>query len=145
MFLLPWSPKRCAFMANRRHSKGRHRGLRGQLPQTPPLDPPLSLRWLVIAASPLPPLTAKGAGFDSSRTASQRNLSWHSFSSTYTVYLWAAKHRHQKVRPTYHACYWRLVGSGRSTDQGHGNRRCVPPAKEAKAEHYKTGVGILLS
>jgi len=37
---------------------------------------------LAIAASPLPPETAKGAGYDASRTASHRNLSCHPFSST---------------------------------------------------------------
>jgi len=41
MFLLPWTPKRGAFMAKGRHSRGRHKGLGGQLPQTAPLDPPL--------------------------------------------------------------------------------------------------------
>jgi len=43
-----------------------------------------SWRWLAIAASPSPPETAKGAGYDASRAASHTDLSWHAFSSTFT-------------------------------------------------------------
>jgi len=39
---------------------------------------------LAIAASPIPPEMAKGAGYDASRTASHRDLSWHPFFSTST-------------------------------------------------------------
>jgi len=43
-----------------------------------------SWRRLAIAALPLPPEMAKGAGYDASRTLSHRNLSWRPFSSTST-------------------------------------------------------------
>jgi len=39
---------------------------------------------LAIAALPLLPETAKGAGYNASRTASRRDLSWLSFSTTST-------------------------------------------------------------
>ena len=48
------------------------------LPQ-PALSP-----FLAIAVSPSPPETAKEAGYDASRTASHRDLSWRPFSSTST-------------------------------------------------------------
>ena len=61
--------------------------------------------------------------------------------------LWRANHRLQKVcicwRPSNHSCYWRLAGSGRGAEQGHGNRRWIPPDLEAKAQHNKNGVGSL--
>jgi len=37
------------------------------------------------------------------------------------------------------------AGSGRDADQGHGNRKWIPPDLEAKAQHYKNGVGSLPS
>ena len=43
-----------------------------------------SSRWLSIAALLLPPEIANGAGYDASRTASHRDLSWHPFSSIFT-------------------------------------------------------------
>jgi len=43
-----------------------------------------SWRWLGIAASPLPPETAKEPGYDASRTVSHGDLSWRPFSSTST-------------------------------------------------------------
>ena len=42
----------------------------------------LSRRWLAIAALPLPPEMAKGAGYDASRMVSLSDLHWHPFSST---------------------------------------------------------------
>jgi len=36
MFLLPWAPKRGAFMAKGHHSRGCHRGLGGSCPKLPP-------------------------------------------------------------------------------------------------------------
>jgi len=51
-------------------------------------------------------------------------------------FLWPSGAWGQKVcicwRPSNHACWWRLVGSGRGADQGHGNRRWIPPDLEAK-------------
>ena len=46
--------------------------------------PTWSWRWLAIAALPLPSETAEEAGYDTSRTASHRDLSWRPFASTYT-------------------------------------------------------------
>ena len=46
-------------------------------------------------------------------------------------------------RPTNHAWWWRLAGSGRGAVQGHGNCKWIPPDLEAKAQHYKNGVGGL--
>jgi len=43
-----------------------------------------SWRWLAIAALPLPPEMAKGVGYDASRTACHRDLSWRPFCSTST-------------------------------------------------------------
>jgi len=43
-----------------------------------------SWSWLAIAASPSPPETTKEAGYDTSRTASHRELFWRPFSSTST-------------------------------------------------------------
>jgi len=47
------------------------------------------------------------------------------------LHLWPAKHCHQKVwicwRPSIYAYWWRLAGSGRGTEQGHGNlKTCYP-------------------
>ena len=40
------------------------------------------------------------------------------------LHLWPANHHLQKVcicwRSSNHACWWRLAGSGRGTEQGHG-------------------------
>ena len=47
-----------------------------------------SSRWLVITALPLPPETAKEAGYDASRTVSHRDLSWRPFSSISTSLSW---------------------------------------------------------
>ena len=43
-----------------------------------------SQRWLAIAASPLSPETANGAGYDASRKASHSDLSCHPFFLTFT-------------------------------------------------------------
>ena len=55
----------------------------------------------------------KWAGYNTSRTASHRDLSWHPFQH---LHLWPANHCLQKVcicwRPSNHACWWRLAGSG---------------------------------
>ena len=63
------------------------------------------------------------------------------------LHLWPANHRFQKVcicwRSSNHACWWRLAGSGWGANQGHGNARWMPPDLEAKAQHYKNGVGGL--
>jgi len=60
-----------------------------------------------------------------------------------------AKHRLQKVcicwRPSNHACWWRLVGSGRGAEQGHGNHRWTLPDLEAKSQNYINGFGSLPS
>ena len=65
------------------------------------------------------------------------------------LHHWPANHRLQKVcmcrRSSNHACWWRLAGSGKGVDQGHGNCRWIPPDLEAKAQHYKNGVGSLPS
>ena len=102
-----------------------------------------SLRWLAIAGSPLPQVTAKEAGYDASRTASHRDMSWCPYCSTST----SLTCQPQKVcicwRSSNHACWWRSAGSGRSADQGHGNRRWIPSDLEAKGQHYKNGVGSL--
>jgi len=37
----------------------------------------------------------------------------------------------------------KLVGSEMGAEQRHGNRRWKPPDLEAKAQHYKNGVGSL--
>jgi len=44
MFLLSWAPKRGAFMAKGRHSRGCHRSLGDSCPKLFPLDPPLYTR-----------------------------------------------------------------------------------------------------
>jgi len=84
-----------------------------------------SWRWLAIATSPLPPEKISGAGYDASRTASHRDLP--GTPSLQHLHLWLAKHRLQKVcicwRSSNHTCWWRLAGSGRGVEQGHGNRR----------------------
>jgi len=36
-----------------------------------------------------------------------------------------------------------IEGNGRGTEQGHGNRKRIPLDLEAKAQHYKNGVGSL--
>ena len=65
------------------------------------------------------------------------------------LHLWPAYHGLQKVyicwRSSNHACWWRLTGSGRGADQGHGNCRWISPDLDAKAQHHKNGVGSLLS
>ena len=102
-----------------------------------------SWRWLTIADSPSPPETAKEAGYDASKTASHRHLSWPS--SLQHLHLWPANHRLQKVcicwQSSNHPCWWRLASSGRGSDQGHGNCKWIPPDLEVKAQHYKDGVG----
>ena len=85
---------------------------------------------------------AKGAGYDVSRTASHRDLSWRPYCSN--LHLRPANHHLQKVcicwRPSNHACWWRLAGGGRGAEQGHGNARWIPPDLEAKAQHHENGV-----
>ena len=53
--------------------------------------------------------------------------------------------RLQKVcvcwRPNNHACWWRLAGSRRDSEQKYGNRKWIPADLEAKAQHYKNSVG----
>jgi len=104
-----------------------------------------SWRWLAIAASRSPPETTKEAGYDASRTASHRDLSWHP--SLQHLHLWPSNHRLWKVyicwRSSNHACWWRSAGSKRVAYQGHGNCRWIPPDLEAKTQHYKDGVGSL--
>jgi len=106
-----------------------------------------SWTWLAITASPLPPATTNGAGYDAPRTAAHGDQSWHPFSSTSHLIciLFGAKHRLQKVcicwLPRNHACWWRLGGSGRGAGQRHGNHRWILPDLEAEAQHYKNGVG----
>jgi len=39
----------------------------------------------------------------------------------------------------------RLAGSGRGAQQKHGIRKWIPPDLDAKAQHYKNGVGSLPS
>ena len=69
------------------------------------------------------PEMANGAGCDTVRTASHRDLFWRPFLQH--LHLWPANHRLQKVcicwRSSNHACWWRLAGSGMGADQGHGN------------------------
>ena len=64
-------------------------------------------------------------------------------------HLWPANHRLQKMcicwRPKNHACWWRLAGSGSGAEQGHGNRRWIPPDLEAKAQHYKEMVSAVFN
>ena len=67
-----------------------------------------SWSWLVIAALPLPPLTASGLSYDASRIASHRDSDWHA--SLQHLYLWLVNRPPQKVcmihkRPTNHACW----------------------------------------
>jgi len=56
--------------------------------------------------------------------------------------LWPANHRLQKVcicwRPSKRACWWRLAGSERGADQGHGNCRWIPPDWKLKLSTTKT-------
>ena len=63
------------------------------------------------------------------------------------LHPWPANHRLQKVcicrRCSNYACWWRLAGTGRGADQGHGNHRWIPPDLEAKAQHHKDGFGSL--
>jgi len=49
-----------------------------------------SWSWLAIAASLLPPATTAPAGYDGSRTAFRRDLSWHP--SLHHLHLWLANH-----------------------------------------------------
>ena len=106
-----------------------------------------SWRWLAIAVSPLPPETTNGAGCNALRTASHRDLSWRPFSSTSTSLTCQTLSRDICTcwRPSNHACWWRLAGSGRGADQGHGKHRWIPPDMETKAQHYKNGVSSLPS
>jgi len=116
-----------------------HRGLTYKLLWLLPDRHSWSWRWLAIAALPLPPEIAKGAGNDASRTASHRDLSW--CPSVQNLHLWPASHHPQKVcicwRPSNHACWWRLAGSGRGAEQGHGNTRWIPPDLDAKAQNHE--------
>jgi len=48
-------------------------------------------------------------------------------------------------RSTNHAYWCRLAGNGRGVEQGYCNCRWIPPDLEAKAQHYKNGVGSLPS
>jgi len=104
-----------------------HRGLTCKLPQLLYLIDKWSAwswRWLAIAASPLPPEMANGTGYDASRTASHRNLSWHPFSSTSTsltcqpsspqsMHMPISISIHECWQSSNHARWWRLAGSGR--------------------------------
>jgi len=48
-------------------------------------------------------------------------------------------------RPSNHACWWRLAGSGRGAEERHSNCRWIPPDLEAEAHNYKNSVGSLPS
>ena len=65
------------------------------------------------------------------------------------IHLQPGSHQLQKVcicwRPSNHACWWRLAGSGRGAEQGHGNARWISPGLEAKAQHHENGVSSLPS
>jgi len=65
------------------------------------------------------------------------------------LHLRLDNHRLQKVcicwRPSNHACWWRLAGSARVAEQGHGNSRWIPPDLAAEAQHHENGVGSLPS
>jgi len=106
-----------------------------------------SWRWLAVAASPLPPETAK----KQVTTPQERRPTGICPGAPYHqhLHLWPANHRHQKVcicwRSSNHACWWRLACSGKGADQGHGNHGWKPPNLEAKAQHYHNGVGSLPS
>ena len=58
------------------------------------------------------------------------------------LHLWLANHHLQKVcicwQSSNHAWWWRLGGSGRGADQGHGNDKWIPPDSEAKLSTAKT-------
>ena len=93
-----------------------------------------------FATLPSPSEMAKEAGYNTSRTASHRDLSWRRFSSTPTSL--PANHRLQKVclcwRCSNHACWWRLAGNGRGADQGHGNSKLIPQTWKLKLSTAKT-------
>jgi len=73
-----------------------------------------------------------------SRTVSRGDLSWRPFSSTSTSLTCQPSPESMHMwRPCNHACWWRLAGSRRGDEQGHGNARWIPPDLEAKAQHYK--------
>jgi len=63
------------------------------------------------------------------------------------LHLWPANHSLQKIcicwRSSNHTLWWKLAGSGRGAEQGHGNCSWITPDLEAKALHYKNGGGIL--
>jgi len=106
-----------------------------------------SWMWFSIAASPLPPQTANGAGHDTSKISSSKDLSWHPFSLTSTsLTCQPSSPESMRMLMTYssnRACWWSLAASGRASEQGHGNRRWNPPDLEAETQHYKNGVGSL--
>jgi len=87
---------------------------------------------------------------DSFKSTPQKRRPTGIHSSTLSLqhlHLWPAIHRLQKAyicwRPSNHACWCSLEGSERGAYQGHGNNRLVTPDLEAKAQHYKNGVGRL--
>ena len=88
-----------------------------------------------------------GAGYDASRTVSHRDLSWRPFSSTSTSPTCQPPSPESSIcwRPSNHACWWRLAGSGRGAEQGYGNARWKSTDLEAKAQHHENGVGGLPS
>ena len=103
--------------------------------------------WLAIAASPLPQITANEAGYDATPRNRRPTGIRPGTPSLQHLHHWSANHRIQEVcicwRSSNHACWWRLAGIGRGAEQGNGNRRWIPPHLEAKAQHYKDGVGNL--
>jgi len=58
------------------------------------------------------------------------------------IHMRLANHRLQKVcirqRPGNHACWWRLINSGRGAKQTHINRKWIPSDLEVKAQHYNS-------
>ena len=90
---------------------------------------------------------AKGAGYDTSKTASNRGPSWHAFCSTSTPLTCnppSPESMHSQW-PSNYACWWWLASSGRGAEQGRGNTRGIPPDLEAKAQNHRNGVGSLPS
>jgi len=99
-----------------------------------------SWRWLAIAAS------TTGNQKRSSLRHLKNSIPQGSVLAAllFNIYisdLPSANHHLEKVciqqRPRNHACWWRLAGSGRGAEQGHGNHRWIPSELEAEAQHYK--------
>jgi len=97
-----------------------------------------------IAASPLPPETAKE---QVTTLQERRPTGICPCAPLQHLRLWPANRRLPKVclcwRSSNHTCWWRLAGSGSGVEQRHGNARWIPPDLEASAQHHKNGVGSL--